>query len=276
MTGSRIRTARLAAGLSLRETARRAHIDAGYLSQIEHGHRAASPKVLAALSDVLGAELEQPAPLRAALELLTSNAPAVVVADQHAVHELRLLDDQVGGIDSYPIVAGVLADVDAPATYAEVAQVAGWVAADAGRPETARQHYVQGTQAAAESGNRVAGANCLSSLAYLLAGSNDAVLLAQAAANVRDLPATMAALTAERLAWTLARAGDAGRCFQALDAADDAWTRREPEAEPAATYWLSESEMQTMRGRCYVALHRPLRAVPLLETITAEYAWSIR
>lgn len=276
MTGSQIRAARLAAGLSLREVARRAVIDAGYLSQIERGIRAPSPAFLARLSEVLGVELGQPAPLRAALELITSDTPPAFVAEHHAVHQLRLLDDQVGGVDSYPVVADALAKVDDPAVYAEVAQIAGWVAADAGRLDTARRHYVQGAQAAAESGNRVAGANCLSSLAYMLAGSRDGVLLAEAAAKVSDIPATMACLTAERLAWTRAQAGDADGCFRALDAADDAWERRTPVAEPDATYWLSRPEIEIMRGRCYVALRRPLRAVPLLERITAEYSWSTR
>ena len=34
--------------------------------------------------------------------------------------------------------------------------------------------------------------------------------------------------------------------------------------------------MEIMRGRCYVALRRPLRAVPLLERITSSYSWSTR
>ena len=276
MTGSRIRAARLAAGLTLRETARRAYLNPGYLSQIERGQRAPSPQVLARLSEVLGASLAEPAPIRAALELLTSAAPATVVDDEAAIHQLRLLDDQVGGVDSYPIVAEALAKVTDPAVYAELAQLAGWVAADAGRHETATRHYVRGIHAATESGNRVAGANCLSSLAYLLAGSQDAVLLAQAAVRVSGLPATMRCLAYERLAWTRARAGDVDGCYQALDAADEAWSARTSDGEPLATYWLSEQEIAIMRGRCYVELRKPLRAVPLLERITASYSWSAR
>ncbi|MGH3646582.1 MAG: helix-turn-helix domain-containing protein [Micromonosporaceae bacterium] len=276
MTGTQIRAARLAAGLSLREVARRAHIDAGYLSQIENGKRAPSTEVLATLGDVLGVELAEPEPLRAALQLLTSDAPAAVVADEGAVHRLRLLDDQVGGVDSYPVVASALTKVTDPATYAEMAQLAGWVALDAGRPEVARRHYLTGVRAATESGNRVAGVNCLSSLAYMLAGSGDGVLVAEAATRVRDVPSTMACLAAERLAWTRARAGDADGCFRALDAADAAWDGRAPGAEPDATYWLSMPEIEIMRGRCYVELRRPLRAVPLLERVTAAYSWSAR
>lgn len=141
-TGSQIRAARLAAGLGLREVARRAVIDPGYLSQIERGKRAPSPEFLARLSDVLGVELQQSAPLRAALELLTSSAPAAVV-EHGAVHELRALDDQVGGVDSYPVVASALAQVEDAALYAELAQLAGWVAADAGRSDAATRHYVR-------------------------------------------------------------------------------------------------------------------------------------
>ena len=198
------------------------------------------------------------------------------VAEHDAVQQLRLLDDQVGGVDSYPIVADALAGVTDPATYAEMAQVAGWVAADAGHIDITRRHYLRGIEAATASGNRVAGANNLSSLAYLLAGSGDGVLLAQAAARVPDLPATMVALVAERLAWASARVGDADRTFRALDAAEDAWERRTPDEEPAATYWLSVPEIEIMRGRCYVELRRPLRAVPLLERVTSSYSWSTR
>ncbi|HEX6077832.1 MAG TPA: helix-turn-helix domain-containing protein [Micromonosporaceae bacterium] len=275
MTGSRIRAARLAAGLTLRELARRAVVDPGYLSQIETGKRAPSPEILARLGDVLGVELDAPAPLRVALELLTSSAPAAVVVEHRAVHQLRLLDDEVGGRDSYPIVADALGKVSDPAVYAEVAQLAGWVAADARLNGAAVRHYVAGVRAAAESGNRVAGANCLSSLAYLLAGSADGVLLARTATQLPGLPATMACLAAERLAWTCARAGDVDACYKALDAADEAWDRR-TDAEPDAAYWLSSPEIEIMRGRCYVELRKPLRAVPLLEQVTAGYEWSPR
>lgn len=277
MTGSRIRAVRQAAGISLRELSRRAFVNVGYLSQIERGLRSPSAELLARLGNVLGTDLSHPEPLRAALELLTSTAPATVAADPAgAVHQLRLLDDEVGGMDSYPVVASVLTTMVDPAVYAEAAQIAGWVAADAGRHQVAQLHYVQGMQAATVSGNRAAGANCLSSLAYLWAGSRDAVLLAESASRVPDLPATMACLVAERLAWTRAKVGDADGCYRALDAADAAWANRIPEAEPEATYWLSGPEIEIMRGRCYVQLHKPLRAVPLLERITASYNWSTR
>ncbi len=276
MTGSRIRSARLAAGLSLRELARRAYVNPGYLSQVERGLRAPSSALLAAVSHVLDVVLVEPEPLRAALELLTSSVPHGEVREQGAVQQLRLLDDQVGGVDSYPIVAGALSRVSDAATYAEVSQIAGWVAADAGRPDVARRHYVSGVQAAAESGNRIAGANNLSSLAYLLAGSRDGVLLAEAAVRVRDMPATMMALVAERLAWASATAGEVEACLRALDRAEEAFTRRAEGAEPEATYWLSLAEMEIMRGRCYVEMQRPLLAVPLLERVTSEYSWSVR
>ncbi len=275
MTGSRIRAARLAAGISLRELARHAVVDAGYLSQIENGKRAPSPEILARLGDVLRVELAAPEPLRAALELLTSTEPAAVVVEHRAVHQLRLLDDEVGGRDSYPIVADALGRVRDPAVYAEVAQLAGFVAADARLNGAAVRHYLAGVRAATESGNRVAGANCLSSLAYLLAGSADGVLLARTATQLPGLPATMACLAAERLAWTCARTGDVNGCYAALDAADEAWSRR-GDNEPDATYWLSQPEIEIMRGRCYVELRKPLRAVPLLERVTAGYEWSPR
>jgi len=46
---------------------------------------------------------------------------------------------------------------------------------------------------------------------------------------------------------------------------------REPAGDPLWTYWLDEHEVAIMAGRCWTELHRPLRAVPVLEQALAGY-----
>ncbi len=36
-------------------------------------------------------------------------------------------------------------------------------------------------------------------------------------------------------------------------------------------FWVDDTELQIMAGRCWTELHRPLRAVPLLEDVLARY-----
>lgn len=36
-------------------------------------------------------------------------------------------------------------------------------------------------------------------------------------------------------------------------------------------FWVDETEVQIMAGRCWSELRRPLRAVPILESVLARY-----
>jgi len=214
-----------------------------------------------------------------------------VAAVQQRVHQLRLLDDHVGGADSYAVVTGELAATatllrEASYTEAvgrrllavigELAQVAGWVSSDAGRYAHAQHYFLTGARAAQAGGDIATAANNLSCLAYQMANVGnraDAVVLARTAACRADgVAATVRALLAERVAWAHARAGEAGPCERALDDVEDAYTSGRTGDDPLWAYWLDETEISVMAGRCWTELARPLRAVPTLRCAIAGYS----
>jgi transcriptional regulator with XRE-family HTH domain len=238
--------------------------------------------------------------LRTAHEWLVLEAPHVahrragrrigmdLVAElERRVAELRRLDDHLDGSQTYELVAAELDRATrllGEAAYTErvgrrvlgvvgeLGQLAGWVAADAGLSDVAREHYLTGARAAHDGGRADIVANCLSSLSYQMAttgSARDAVLLASTAVKgtTGEHP-TVQALMLDRLAWAYARRGDPQSAERALDqAADHLVNAADP---PAWLYWLDQTEADIMAGRCWTELHRPLRAVPLLEETTAR------
>lgn len=208
---------------------------------------------------------------------------------ERRVIELRRLDDRLGGIDTLPLVERELAAVahvlDA-ASYTEVtgrrllravgelAQVAGWVASDAGQYARAQRHYLQGVRAAHAAGDQLVAANLLSSLAYQVASvgpPRDAVLLAATAVRGAEVATgRVRALLLERVAWAYARAGDAREADRVLAEVDEAFETATDD-EPDWVYWLDRGEIDIMAGRVNVELRRPLRAVPLLSAAIAGY-----
>lgn len=216
---------------------------------------------------------------------------AQVAEVEARVHQLRRLDDYVGGQDTHAMVAGELAATTAllrDAAYTEdvgkrllvavgeLAQVAGWVTSDAGRHDEAERYYLSGMRAAHAGGDVAGAANNLSSLAYQIANIGDprtAVTLAKSAlAGAKGAAtATTTALLAERVAWAEARVGEVGGAERALGAVQEAYTHRHPEEDPIWVYWLDEGEIEIMEGRVWTQLRRPLRAVPILEQATAAY-----
>ncbi|SDZ39860.1 Helix-turn-helix domain-containing protein [Micromonospora pattaloongensis] len=327
--------------MSLRELARRAHVDPGHLSRVETGRRPPAPTIAAALdlaldaggdlvararpagsvrwsrdgtwrrpdSEALAGMLLAEAPtaenaVRLAHEWLITDPPQVYEARagrrigdatvervERRVHQLRLLDDHVGGVKTHEIVTAELAATAAllrEGSYTErvgrrllvavgeLCQLAGYVATDAGRYAEAERRYLAGMRAAQAGGDVAGAANNLSTLAYQEANVGDprrAVTLARSAyCGARHAAsATTRALLLERVAWTHARAAEAEPAVRALDAVEEALTRRRPADDPAWVYWLSADETAVMAGRVWTQLRRPLRAVPILERTTAGY-----
>jgi transcriptional regulator with XRE-family HTH domain len=328
--------------MSLRELARRAHLDPGHLSRIESGTRTPTPAVAGALDKALAAEgalatrpadrVEAPTltrdgwrrddaeslaaalvaetpevgnAVRLAHEWLITEPPqlyemragrriGVVAVEriEQRVHQLRILDDHVGGLETYEMVTGELSATLALlreaayteqvsgrllTTVSELCQLAGWVTADAGRGAEAQRLYLTGLRAAHAAGDCSGAANNLSSLAYQIANSGDprdAVTLAASAvcgAN-GSVSATTQALLHDRLAWAHARAGEASGSDRALGLVEEEYARRRPEDDPRWVYWLDAGEIAVMAGRCWTQLRRPLRAVPVLERALAGYA----
>ncbi|GAA1532834.1 hypothetical protein GCM10009827_058500 [Dactylosporangium maewongense] len=264
-------------------------------------------------SEALAAALVEHAPtpenaLRLAHEWLVAEPPQVfevragrrigsstVEHVEQRVHQLRLLDDHVGGEETFALVTAEVAataELLQLASYTEdvgrrllvglgeLCQVAGWVASDAGRHRDAERLYLTGLRAAHAGGDRAGAANNLSSLAYQVSNvgdPRDAVLLARSAFRGAEqhASATTRALLLERVAWAHARAGDAHACDRTLAAVERELEHQRPDDDPVWVYWLSSDEVEIMAGRCWTELRRPLRAVPILERATAGYGADI-
>jgi transcriptional regulator with XRE-family HTH domain len=178
---------------------------------------------------------------------------------------------------------------------AELAQLACWVAADAGSPGPARWAYLVGIKAAATGGAYPLLGHLLATSAHLdasypaAAGGTYPVAgggtYASAARDPRaalelarqgyrlarpTASATTRALLLHRVAFTAARAGQRRACEQALAGAERAFERRDPERDPAWLYWFDDAELTAMTGRCYAALGRPRVAEPLLRAALAD------
>jgi transcriptional regulator with XRE-family HTH domain len=307
--GAALRAAREAAGVSLAAMAARTHYSKPLLGLLETGKRTIKPEHIEAYSRVLNVPTEilqgpPDDPLRVAHEWLVSDSPTVaqlragrqvgaMLVDEleTRVIELRHLDDMVGGGDLFPVVSKELSEVQGvvqSASYAkkvgrrlltvagELAQLAGWVASDAGRYTEAQRVYLDGVSAAQGADNRPLAAQLLSSLSYQMANvgkAHDAVLLARSAVKgAGDSSPVVRALLLERLAWASARSRDHVRTRRVLDAVDDAYESRSPGvAEPEWVYWLDRDEIDVMAGRCLIELGSPNTAAPLLARAISSY-----
>jgi transcriptional regulator with XRE-family HTH domain len=307
--GERLRAAREAAGISLSRMAAKTHYSKTYIWQLENGQRTVKPEHVTAYSRALnvaadalyGPSLD---PLRLAHEWLVSDTPVTVhraagrrVGDslaeelEHRVIELRHLDDTVGGGDLNPLVHRELAeaaDIVNEGSYTEqvgrrlrvvvgeLAQLAGWLASDAGAYLQAERTYLDGVSAAREAGDGALVGQLFSSLAYQMANVGDpadAQLLAKSAVTgAREASPVVRTLLLERLAWASARARDRDPARRALDEVDIAYDQRTVDLpEPEWVYWMSRDEIDVMAGRCLIELGDPVAAAPLLAAAIDRY-----
>ncbi|WP_242890316.1 transcriptional regulator [Actinomadura litoris] len=254
--------------------------------------------------DELFRETEQPTPGTADLpptENLQARLAAVagrrvgsgLVADLAArVHGLRLADDVLAGRD---LISPAFRELDSAvriyrdtthpeqtsrkllSVIGEFAQIAGWVASDAGQHERAAETYRLGVDAAREAGDGPLVSNLIGSLAYQTTNVGDpesGVQLAREALEAAgpDAPPRARALAWDRIAWAHARAQDAQEAMAALGEARDALDQDGGEgADPGYLYWVDGGELQVMEARAYTELRRPLRAVPLLVDVLDRY-----
>jgi hypothetical protein len=158
----------------------------------------------------------------------------------------------------------------------ELAQLATWVAADAGLYAEATRYTVYGLLAAHAAGNPPLAANIISTYSYQLANTGNphhaAVLAKTAYAGARhSTSATANALLLERVAWADAKSGDLHGCERALGQVQDAFNESKPEDDPDWVYWLNQEEVDVMAGRCYTELKKPKLAEPLLHNAIDNY-----
>ncbi|WP_249124951.1 helix-turn-helix domain-containing protein [Saccharopolyspora erythraea] len=270
--------------------AQRTHFAKSYLSMVETGKRPVPADVVASYEQVLGIPLvgSRRDPMRLAHEWLVTESPvathtrsgrrvgASLASElERRVVELRHLDDVVSSRELLPAVSKELSDAKSlvrSASYSEMtgrrlftavgelAQLAGWIASDAGAYADAQRFYLSGVDAASETGGRVLAAQLLSSLSYQIAtvgDPRDAALLARTAAvGATGATPVVRALLLERVAWASAKSRDVDGTWRALDEVDDAFEERGAD-EPEWVYWLDRGEIDVMAGRCMIGLGGP-------------------
>ncbi|MFE7129467.1 multiprotein-bridging factor 1 family protein [Streptomyces sp. NPDC057638] len=198
---------------------------------------------------------------------------------------LHRADDTVAGGDLYPAVRDELARTaallrtashteevgrDLLRTLAEMCQLAGWSAADAGDTPACEHYHLQGIKAAHAANAPVLAAQLVSSLGYHFAEhglGRDAVILTRSALarldalghTVPDATPAVRALLLARAAWAHTVAGERGQAEEAIRRAQDAYAARREgtDPDPAWAYWLTPDEMEIITGRLDIALGRP-------------------
>jgi hypothetical protein len=216
---------------------------------------------------------------------------SLVATVEHRVIQLRRADDFVSGRTSHTLVQqelkattklldeGSLTEDQTRrllTATGELAQLAAWVAADAGLYKQAAKYTEGGVLAAHAADNEPLAANVISTLAYQVANTGNprqAAMLARTAyAGARhSATATTKALLLERVAWADAKSGDLVSCERALGQVDDNFGYAQPEGDPDWVYWLNREEIDVMAGRCYTELKQPARAEALLRIATSGY-----
>ncbi|WP_414170831.1 hypothetical protein ACMATS_31720 [Streptoverticillium reticulum] len=213
---------------------------------------------------------------------------------QQRVHALRLADDVIAGGD---LIRPALRDLRSAirlyretthseavgcnllAQIGELAQIAGWIASDAGQHEEAETVYRLGISAAKQAGNMTLAGNLGGSLAYQLSNTGretEGLSLARAALDGAgpDAPPKARALYLDRVAWAETKMGaeHAQSAMRALGEAGEALAQDSAGIEsPGYLYWVDSGELQVMESRVYTELRRPLRAVPLLRDVLSRY-----
>ncbi|MFD8998058.1 helix-turn-helix transcriptional regulator [Streptomyces abikoensis] len=217
------------------------------------------------------------------------------VADlRQRVHGLRLADDVIAGGDlirpalrelrsavklyretshSEEVGAELLSQIG------ELAQIAGWIASDAGQYGEAETVYRLGISAARQAGDSTLYGNLAGSLAYQLSNTGreaEGLSLARAALDEAGpgAPPKARALYLDRVAWAETRMGQghAQAAMRALGQAGEALAQDAAGAQsPGYLYWVDTGELLVMESRVYTELRRPLRAVPLLREVLGRY-----
>jgi tetratricopeptide (TPR) repeat protein len=204
---------------------------------------------------------------------------------------LRRLDDHLGGADTFPMYE---IEVDRIATLvrsgtftgttkrdlqlllAEYAQQTGWAAFDAGLQAKARQLFETSFEIARDAGNAELAGNALALRSYQLlsAGTLAPELTDRSLSTVTaETHPAVRSLLFQRGAWTYAATGDVQRTARALAQASQA-LGADPShgAGPDWAEWAhNQTELEIMTGRCWAELHRPMRAIPALESAMSRY-----
>ncbi|WP_433893928.1 hypothetical protein [Streptomyces sp. CA-111067] len=156
---------------------------------------------------------------------------------------------------------------------AELAQLGGWAATDAGRHGAAQRHYLTGLRLAHSAGDRslpVAVWGGLAMQSVMADRPRDAVAAAEAAVRAAGSgPCLVRALAASRLGRAQAALGAEGAFRRAMAEARRQLAAAADEPGPAWLYWLNSAELDAQSGFSLFDLDRPQEAGPLLERALA-------
>lgn len=152
---------------------------------------------------------------------------------------------------------------------AQLGQVAGWMAYDAGRHGLAQRYWFAGMHAARAADDRALAAMILSCMAFqaTYAGRpQDAITLletAEAGAARRATPTVLAMLRAWK-ARAYAELRDEAAFGRTLNAADDIYQYSNPADDPVWIDWMIQPSLTSEIGKAWLQLNRPDKARPIL------------
>lgn len=207
----------------------------------------------------------------------------LVAAVRKATGQLRRADDAVGygvrgAAECHLAVTGRLLAAQPPGVtqrtlarcVGDIAQLAGWLAFDAGDNVVAEDHYRTGLRAAHLAGDHVLSAYLMAHTAHLLANLREtsealaATTIVRRLTTQRTTPATQAYAAAVE-ADVHARRGDRDQALRALDRAERWLGRIVPGNEPGWLYYFDRAELLGWRGEVGMRLKVPLLAAEALQ-----------
>lgn len=212
-------------------------------------------------------------------------SPALADRFMAMIPELRGMDDVAGGgtvlslaQQQFGMIAGLLdqASYDEPTgrkflvALANLGQLAGWTAYDAGQPSLAQRYYVAGLRAAHSADDRPLGAHILGSMAYQAAREEHPIeactLIDTAVAGVRgrETPRLLTALYS-RQAYALAVLRDSSGCMAAISKTRTQVEGIKQDDNLPYLYWVGPAEVTAGSGRCLLKLGKADLAVDMLE-----------
>ena len=160
---------------------------------------------------------------------------------------------------------------------AELGQLAGWIAYDAGHHGLAQRSYLAALRAAHSADDRPLGAHILGRMAYQAAHQEqpaEAVTLietALAGVQGRQAPRLLATLYIKQ-AYAFATLQDAAACTAAISRARTQVEQLEGrDDDPPCLYWVSPADITSHAGECLLQLGQADRAATMLEGGLALY-----
>ncbi len=228
--------------------------------------------------------IRDPEPLASGL---SGGRVSVALADQlpTMISTLRTMDDAAGGgtvlslaRQAFGWVAGLLdqASYDERTgrmlhiALAELGQLTGWVAHDAGRPGLGQRYHLAALRAAHSADDRPLGGHILRCMADQAARhgrpAEAVTLIDTAAVGIRgwETPRLLAELYI-RKAYALATLQDGSACVAAVAKARTQIERFDPGIDPLWLYWVTPAEITAGAGDCLLQLGQPAQATALLD-----------